>query len=133
MPAPLLLPAPLLDLLSHLASPTSDGSPHTALVASRAAGHQVIVARSHPTVHPWPPIRPPPQQVDDDQRAAIYAALAGGAWEAHLGSARQGRDDDDQGHPHKEGEPLMLDSEVRSLPPPALARSPARAPAPRPD
>ncbi|GAA5925548.1 hypothetical protein JCM3775_001438 [Rhodotorula graminis] len=102
--APLLLPAPVLDLLASLTSRTGDGSPHTALLASQPAGNQVVVHHSHPTTAPWPDVRPPPAEVDDDERAAMYAALAGGAWDAHLGPDDHHRSDD--------RDPLMLDSEL---------------------
>ncbi|GAA5836198.1 hypothetical protein JCM9279_002224 [Rhodotorula babjevae] len=108
--APLLLPAPLLALLAALTSSTGDGSPHTALVASRAAGNQVLVHHSHPTAQPWPEVRPATTEVDDDERAAMYAALAGGAWEAQLGQHAQ--DGDGTLQRKDERDPLMLDSEL---------------------
>ncbi|GJN87457.1 hypothetical protein Rhopal_000406-T1 [Rhodotorula paludigena] len=101
--APLLLPAPVLALLEHLAPPDPpDGAPHSALVAARAQGNQVLVAHSQPTALPWPQVRPDPDAVDPDQRAAMYAALAGGAWDAQRTSA--GAAD--------AKEPLMLESEL---------------------
>lgn len=109
--APLLLPAPVLALLEHLApSDHPDGAPHSALVAARAQGNQVLVAHSQPTALPWPRVRPDPDAVDPDQRAAMYAALAGGAWDAQRASA--GAAD--------AKEPLMLESEVRALSCPLL-------------
>ncbi|GAA6051982.1 hypothetical protein JCM3770_002996 [Rhodotorula araucariae] len=101
---PLLRPAALAGLLEALTASAADGAPHSALIASRAAGNQVLVAHSLPTIPPWPPIRPSLDDVDHDQRAAMYAALAGGAWEAQQETA--------SGNGRNDGEPLMLDSEL---------------------
>ncbi|GAA5976242.1 hypothetical protein JCM10908_005428 [Rhodotorula pacifica] len=80
----ILLPPALVSLLSDIVSPHLDGSPHTALVCSPAQnGHAVVVAHSKPTTAPWPPVSPAPEQADDDARASMYAALAGGAYDEH--------------------------------------------------
>ncbi|BGP38668.1 hypothetical protein JCM10450v2_002618 [Rhodotorula kratochvilovae] len=105
---PLLLPANLVALLQALTAPAADGAPHSAFIASRAAGNQVLVAHSQPTLPPWPPVRPSPEEVDHDERAAMYAALAGGAWEAQQGAQHN----DGEGGEAHEGEPLMLNSEL---------------------
>ncbi|GAA5898398.1 hypothetical protein JCM8208_006971 [Rhodotorula glutinis] len=110
--APLLLPAPVLALLASLTSSTGDGSPHSALVASRAQGNQVLVHHSQPTAAPWPDVRPSPHEVDDDERAAMYAALAGGAAEAQLGAPAAHDGEGNLQQRKDEREPLMLDSEL---------------------
>lgn len=107
-PMAILLPPALVALLADIVSADRDGAPHTALVAAPPhAGHAVVVAHSLPTRPPWPPVRPAPEEADDDARASMYAALAGGAY--------------DEQRPHlTAGEPLMLDSEVRILTNPQL-------------
>ncbi|POY76776.1 hypothetical protein BMF94_0025 [Rhodotorula taiwanensis] len=94
----ILLPSALVALLSDLVSSTGDGAPHTAIVSAPAHnGHAVVVAHSTPTSSPWPPVSPAPEEADDDARASMYAALAGGAYDQHRTTATD--------------EPLLLDSE----------------------
>lgn len=98
----ILLPPALVALLSDLVSPAGDGAPHTALVCSPAQnGHAVVVAHSIPTLTPWPPISPTPEEADDDARASMYAALAGGAYDEHRNASSSDPD-----------EPVLFESEV---------------------
>lgn len=98
----ILLPPALVALLSDLVSPRGDGAPHTALVCSPAHnGHAVVVAHSIPTQSPWPPISPTPEEADDDARASMYAALAGGAYDEHRTTSSSSDPD----------EPVLFESE----------------------
>ncbi|KWU44073.1 hypothetical protein RHOSPDRAFT_34298 [Rhodotorula sp. JG-1b] len=97
----ILLPPALVALLSDLVSPAGDGAPHTALVCSPAQnGHAVVVAHSVPTQPPWPPVSPTPEEADDDARASMYAALAGGAYDEHRTASSSDPD-----------EPVLFESE----------------------
>ncbi|KAG0667535.1 hypothetical protein C6P46_000069 [Rhodotorula mucilaginosa] len=94
----ILLPPALVALLSDLVSPRGDGAPHTALVCSPAHnGHAVVVAHSIPTQSPWPPISPTPEEADDDARASMYAALAGGAYDEHRTTSSSSDPDEPHG------------------------------------
>ncbi|GAA5863863.1 hypothetical protein JCM3774_001181 [Rhodotorula dairenensis] len=98
----ILLPPALVALLADLVSPLGDGAPHTALVCSPAhAGHAVVVAYSAPTRPPWPSVSPAPEEADDDARASMYAALAGGAYDSHRASSPAPNSD----------EPVLFESE----------------------
>ncbi|BGP14623.1 hypothetical protein JCM10213_002209 [Rhodosporidiobolus nylandii] len=99
--AAILLPTPLLRLLTALTHPS--GAPHTALLLSLPAGGSVVASHSCPTEPPFPRAALDGEEQDDDARARCYAALAGGCW-----ADQQGQQDDGK-------EPVMLETELGRL------------------
>ncbi|GAA5821181.1 hypothetical protein JCM11251_004502 [Rhodosporidiobolus azoricus] len=108
--APILLLSPLTSLLHSLTHPS--GAPHSALLCSLPAGGAVVASAYTPTEAPFPPPAlegedgDEGEDDDEDERASCYAALAVGSWGDHQ------RDNGGAGGGAKDGEPVMLETEL---------------------